>query len=490
MKCKLCFLLFFIYIMNLLASDDDWVTNGTNTTTTTNVGIGTINPLKRLHVIGPNGEGSIPSLGSQVAIFQNNVESTNNAVLGIIAGESGTGIQGVGGIQIGDKDQINRGIIHYYNPTDEMYIGTAGSTTSGVTIKSDGKVSFGSNITINSNYISGDGDDEGISVEDDGDVIISNKLGINGSPNYNFEVRSNGGISSTDYSVSWFGRTNTSESGLIIGYKADGTQSIYPIIRSGGDGVTGLAIGAGGSHKEAMFIKSSNGFLGLGTLNPLKRLHVIGPNGEGATPSVGSHVALFQNNIETTNNSILGIIAGESGTGIQGVGGIHIGDKDQISRGIIHYYNPTDEMYIGTAGSTTSGVTIKSDGKVSIGTNSPESDSKLTVAGKISAQDITIKADAGGADFVFEKDYALPSLDHVEQFVKKNKHLPEIPSAQEMQENGVQVSEMQTKLLQKIEELTLYMIEMKKENMAIISENNKMKNEIFSLKSRIIDLEQ
>ncbi len=118
------------------------------------------------------------------------------------------------------------------------------------------------------------------------------------------------------------------------------------------------------------------------------------------------------------------------------------------------------------------------NGITTIGTTSPDVGAALTVAGKISAQDITIKANAGGADFVFEKDYALPSLEHVEQFVKANKHLPEIPSAQEMQENGVQVSEMQTRLLQKIEELTLYVIELEKENKKQNSEIKKLLNQI------------
>ena len=64
-----------------------------------------------------------------------------------------------------------------------------------------------------------------------------------------------------------------------------------------------------------------------------------------------------------------------------------------------------------------------------------------------------------GADFVFAEDYQLRPLSEVKAFIIENKHLPEIKSAQEMQEDGVSVSELQTKLLQKIEELTLYLIQ-------------------------------
>ena len=97
---------------------------------------------------------------------------------------------------------------------------------------------------------------------------------------------------------------------------------------------------------------------------------------------------------------------------------------------------------------------------VGIGTTNPTS--KLTVAGNITSREVKVTVDAG-ADFVFEKDYDLPSLESVDKFIKENKHLPEIASAEEMKKDGINLSEMNIKLLQKIEEMTLYMIEMKKE---------------------------
>ena len=81
----------------------------------------------------------------------------------------------------------------------------------------------------------------------------------------------------------------------------------------------------------------------------------------------------------------------------------------------------------------------------------------LVVDGTIQAEEIIVKTT--GADFVFADDYQLRSLSEVKSFIQENKHLPEIKSAQEMQENGVSVSELQIQLLQKIEELTLYILQ-------------------------------
>ena len=101
-------------------------------------------------------------------------------------------------------------------------------------------------------------------------------------------------------------------------------------------------------------------------------------------------------------------------------------------------------------------------GNVLIGKNSQYNPVyRLDVAGKVRADGIVVNTD--GADFVFDKDYSLPSLSNVETYIQENKHLPEIPSAQDMQKEGMNVGDLQTKLLQKIEELTLYVIEQQKQ---------------------------
>ncbi|MBC7775795.1 MAG: hypothetical protein H7246_10215 [Phycisphaerae bacterium] len=88
---------------------------------------------------------------------------------------------------------------------------------------------------------------------------------------------------------------------------------------------------------------------------------------------------------------------------------------------------------------------------------------------------IAVYNTANWADYVFSPDYKLKPLHEVEAFVKENKHLPNVPSAQEIVENGLDLAQMQAKQMEKIEELTLYLIEMKKEIEALKTENVSLK---------------
>jgi hypothetical protein len=89
----------------------------------------------------------------------------------------------------------------------------------------------------------------------------------------------------------------------------------------------------------------------------------------------------------------------------------------------------------------------------------------LDIAGKMRADEV--KVNTSGADFVFDKNYILSPLSEVECFIKQNKHLPDIAPAAEMQTNGISIGDMQAKLLQKVEELTLYSIAQEKKNAAL-----------------------
>ncbi|MEA3443903.1 MAG: hypothetical protein U9R19_04170 [Bacteroidota bacterium] len=120
------------------------------------------------------------------------------------------------------------------------------------------------------------------------------------------------------------------------------------------------------------------------------------------------------------------------------------------------------------------GIRIDTDGNVGIGISEPQS--MLAVNGKITAKEIEVTL-TGFSDFVFYDDYKLMPLKEVEQFIDTHKHLPDVPSEQEVIENGLNLGEMDAVLLQKVEELTLYTIEQQKQIELLTEEIQKLKKQ-------------
>jgi hypothetical protein len=227
------------------------------------------------------------------------------------------------------------------------------------------------------------------------------------------------------------------------------------------------------------FTISPLGNIGIGTTTPSERLTVF-TNGTLATnndvvtletnlptsPSINTTVGLNFNLSQGSNPAFTyaSIRAGEdTGTGL-GFGAI---------RFLTQKYNNGSVL--------TEHMRISSIGNVLIGKTSQVNTAyKLDVNGSIRSNEVVVNTT--GADFVFEEKYELKDLKDVEKYIKHNKHLPDIESAKEMEANGLNLGQMDMKLLQKIEELTLYMIDFKKEMEKMKEENRKLKEEIIKLK--------
>ena len=128
-------------------------------------------------------------------------------------------------------------------------------------------------------------------------------------------------------------------------------------------------------------------------------------------------------------------------------------------------------------------ISTSNDGNIGIGTTNP--DEKLTVNGVIHAKEVKVDLSGSLADFVFKPDYKLMSLPQVEQFVKANNHLPQMPSANEVAKNGLSMGEMQNKLLQKVEELTLYAIQQDQSKKELESKYNALLEKVEMLTKQI-----
>jgi hypothetical protein len=138
----------------------------------------------------------------------------------------------------------------------------------------------------------------------------------------------------------------------------------------------------------------------------------------------------------------------------------------------------TPNFHIPTSGTPAMIIDDESGGRVAIGSvASMPTGYKLFVEDGILTErlKVAVNGSANWADYVFADDYKLMPLEDVEAFVNQNKHLPNVPSADEMTETGIDVAKVDAKLMEKIEELTLYMIEMKKEIKSLKAENEAMK---------------
>jgi hypothetical protein len=195
-----------------------------------------------------------------------------------------------------------------------------------------------------------------------------------------------------------------------------------------------------------------SGSVGIGTASPGEKLEIQKSNAEGST-----FIKLSESG--TLGDSDVGIDwymrtnqdkAGRIATERQGAAA----EYDMV------FYGWSG----GTAGSSVDYMRIDQDGNVGIG--EPDPNSKLAVNGTITAKEVEV-TESGWSDFVFQDDYDLLPLDKVESYIRQNKHLPDIPSEREVKEKGLAVSGMLAKQMQKIEELTLYLIQVKKENEAL-----------------------
>jgi hypothetical protein len=108
----------------------------------------------------------------------------------------------------------------------------------------------------------------------------------------------------------------------------------------------------------------------------------------------------------------------------------------------------------------------------------------LSVDGKVIAEEVRVQLSTAWPDYVFADGYQLPSLESIEQHIKTNKHLPGIPSAAQVEKEGILLGDINKRLLEKIEQLTLHLIDLNKENQEIKEQYRKMAEDIQKLKKQ------
>ncbi|MBB6239862.1 hypothetical protein HDC90_004524 [Pedobacter sp. AK013] len=208
---------------------------------------------------------------------------------------------------------------------------------------------------------------------------------------------------------------------------------------------------------EARMIIDGSGKVGIGTLNPESKLHL-------------QDGSVFIKTLRAGSNSEYPLISGtQAVNGTSGHAGIYL--YEDGSGGFGQASGLAFKVSVNDASPATA-LLIKANGNIGIGTDTPNE--KLSVNGKIRAKEIKVEA-TNWPDYVFEEGYKVGKLEELESYIKANKHLPDMPAAREIATNGLELGEMVRLQQQKIEELTLHLIDKDKALKKVELENTQLK---------------
>ncbi len=243
--------------------------------------------------------------------------------------------------------------------------------------------------------------------------------------------------------------TNFKEGGLQFKRLGDTLAAINYIENTSFPNYVKVAVSSAGRGPD--LVVNSSGNTGLGLANPAVKFHVYDRLGIEVV-RLEAEAPMIQFKRRTSLSNQIPVTFADVGF-IQTSGdNIRIGtNSDNINGKFVVRVGGSDRLF------------VDGEGSVSIGTTGTAAGYMLNVGGKVICEELKVQLEGNWPDYVFEKKYELMPLDRLETFIKINKHLPKIPKATEVNRDGIEIGEMQRLLTEKIEELTLYILDLRKE---------------------------
>jgi hypothetical protein len=444
-----------MYALNGPGGTGPWTVNGAHihNTNSGNVGIGTTAPTSPLHLSGS-------------AQIMEKIATSHTAGAWLELENTSLGGKRWGVISTGSANGEGAGKMLLRAITDGRSV---------MTLQGDGKVGIGTGAPLDELHVRGS--NATLRLEDNDPDTPRNSSSFtlfeDAQPT---QLR----ISKTNSSGSVFLDLNPKpsdgvNSGLVRFFRETNTAGVKGVRFYRGNNTTELSalIGVDGADSA---LQIHGGRLGIGTSAPAANLEVRG----FATPRlrvahmVGQVGAAGTGVLELKSNRVVGNLVAPHGA-------VHFLDEnDAVLAGIEHFgagFSPGMHFVTNSA----SRMVIRPDGKVGIGTSTVPAGVRLAVDGKLLCEEVEVQLSQDWPDYVFEDDYAIMPLDELERTIRRQKHLPGIPSATKVKAEGIAVGAMQASLLEKVEELTLYVIQLNDRIDETQSENRALRQQLAAL---------
>ncbi|OEK01965.1 hypothetical protein BFP97_10740 [Roseivirga sp. 4D4] len=448
---KIAYSLLLLFICTaIMAQTNTFPTSG-------NVGIGTTTPSKLLDVQKSAAGGLLQ------ARFWNNTTNTNGTetqiMMPVFNGTSGLYIRSMGssggGFNVGTYD----GWIHTGQSASRLHLSGGNGSTKHLTIRDNGNIGIGTTSPNDLLHISKSG--------------ANTRLRIGNNSAYDQLLYFNG---AADWSM---GMDNSNSNAFTIAATSslDNSQR-FTILNNGNTGI--------GTTSPSTKLYVDNGTSTFNRGNSSGQIAAFrGLNSEQV--SIGTEDSYFLSNIGigTTNPSHTLTVQG----GPTGAKGINIMDGNSRiyfdGRRAMEGHDGTSRLDIAEGFGTT-----QIFGNVGIGVINPseklEVNGNALIDGELYSKKVKVSINPGNwPDFVFASGYELRSLNALEKFIADNHHLPEVPSAAAIEKEGLDLGKMDATLLQKVEELTLYLIDVNKKQEQLIKEVENLKKENEALKKKV-----